>query len=365
MNSNPINPQYRAALAVAASLIKEETKQRLQEFINEIIETEGSDTKTIELDNVIYTAIFIEERRVLCTLRAMPADMVNENVFPFESRIAVVKRTEEAKKIAVEDISERNISKRVAFLISKLAENVEYLISASGLVRYQLAMIEDHDPQAEPGETGTERVVLRGKSMEFYSVNTSFTKLFYTRTNVGLRTTNGRGFFVQVQGNLTPSLITNFEASIRTRNGVIKLKLPFIYMSPEDQARIPGDYDFREEVIERYINEHLVRTILNCVTADMLGYLTDTYRSFWAAITHDVGPKRKIHGSGIKNDFIDFTDADDKVVFSCLPYYNTTALECEVRVERGVSLNMNVNDPAMLQKELPETAQLVKTLGST
>jgi len=365
MSNNPINPQYRAALAVAASLIKEETRQRLQTFINEIVETEGSDTKQLELDGVLYTVIFIEERRVLCTLRAIPMDMLDEHVFPFESRIAVVKRTEEAKKISVDDISERTVSRRVAFLISKLAENVDYLISASGLVRYQLAMIEDHDPQAEEGETGTERVVLRGKTLEFYSLNTSFTKLFYTRTNVGLRTTNGRGFFVQVQGNLTPNLVTNFEATIRTRNGVIKLKLPFIYMPPEDRERIAGDYSFREEVIDRYINEHLVRTILNCVTADMLGYLTDTYRSFWAAITHDVGPKRQIHGSGIKNRFIDFTDANNAVVFSCLPYYNTSALECEVRVERGVSYNMNDNNPATLQKELPETAQLVKTLGST
>lgn len=357
------NPQYRAALIVAASLAKPETRDYLQKFTNDIIEEEGSHTQSVELDGVLYTVIFVEENRVLCTLRAVPVEMQNEHIFPFEARIAVIKRTEEAKDITIEDISEYTVAKRVTFLISKLVENVDYLISPEGLVRYQMAMLEDHDPDAEDTDTGTGRVVMRGKNTEFYAANTSFTRLYYVRTNIDLRSANGRGFFVQIHGNLTPTLITNYEATIRTRNGAIRLKLPFVYMGGKEQKLIPYDYAYRERLIDKHINESLVRTVMNCITSDMLTYLTDTYRAFWQALTQDVGPKRQIHGSGIKNKFIDFTDATNAVVFSCLPYYNTTALECEVRVERGVAFNMNDIDPNLLQKELPATSDLVKSIS--
>lgn len=361
--NNPNNPQYRVALQVLASILKSETKTALHKFIADIIEEQGSVTEVITLDDIEYTVIFVEEKRVLCTLRAIPVSMKNECVLPIESRVAIINRNEEAKKLEVDDIEVKTIEDRISFLFSKLVENVEYLISPSGLTRYQVSMIEDNEPDARPDETATQRVVLRSKNADFYSINTNFSNTYYVRTNTELRRLVGRGIFVTITGNLTPMLITNFVATIRTRNGEIKMNLPFAYMTEEERARIAVDYSFREQVIEKYIDENFVRAVINCITADMLGFLQEKYKLFWSALKQDMGPQRKIHATGIKNKFIDILDDNEVQVFSFLPYYNTTALECEVRIERGVSLNIAAIDPTTVKTELPATSKLLAELA--
>lgn len=349
------NKQYTVATKVRAVFEKETTKEKLEDLLDDLIWSEQSTNDAVVIEGIRFTASFVKENQIVLILQALPVDMVDDNVYPMEARVAVVNIVDEKLGRTIEDLTDDDLDERVDFLLQKMKADLESLTSDMGL--FPMSFVPEHATIAHE----TTPIVTRSKTLLFSANGVQAAFRYYVMVDPYFSRAYGLGFQVTLKVHAVADMLVRITCEVRTRSGVVLLDVPSIRLKPDEVELITADKDKIGEVIARYFNAAAVERLLGCVTMNMLNTITTIYQRYWSALKQDAGRDNALKASGTRTDWIEITDTMNRVVYRFLPTYSVKLLENEQhRSCAGVRFDPDVTPPF----ELTHTKELIQVTWS-